>query len=97
MKPKKQNKNNAPSALPFISIHNFKLKALYKIQEAKAAGSISNQYIADQTGLHFQTIRNTLTGKSTNLETVIKILTVLNIQYNLHLSENIENEQNMQY
>lgn len=96
MKPKKHKKNNALPSLPFRSIHTFKLNALNKIQEAKSAGNISNQYIADQTGLHFQTIRNTLTGKSTNLETVIKILTVLNIQFHLHLPENNEKAQNVQ-
>jgi DNA-binding phage protein len=96
MKTKKHKKKNAPPSLPFLNIHNFKMQALNKIQHAKQSESISNQYIADQTGLHFQTIRNTLTGKSTNLETVIKILTVLKIHFHLHLPENSEKVQNMQ-
>jgi len=87
---RKQRKTKPTSRTDFQyrNIDLFKLQALSKIQDIKYHHNITNQHIAEKSGLHFQTIRNTLAGKTTNLETVIKILTVLDIEFHLHIPEN---------
>jgi predicted transcriptional regulator len=88
MNQKQKQKKNKPASLSDFQYRNielFKLQALTEIQNIKYNHSITNQHIAEKSGLHFQTIRNTLAGKTTNLETLIKILTVLDIEFHLNI------------